>query len=215
MKSPLEMKDYQSIALFYKNNMKTNYSLFYSYKNIGDVLLVVFDNDLKATSHIRKGQVEVIYHDEQIIGYNIFDISKIIKIKTQGLIYLPSKELVAIINSILKNNDVEELANPTSSGYIIGEVVDITNKGDKKVVSIDIGKEIVKAFTNNEIHIKDKIVVATLHTRLNDGRTVKIIDDTNAFIVTEKDLQISNSNNILFLDVEEENGKDFFTMEMR
>lgn len=195
--------------------MKTNYSLFYSYKNIGDVLLVVFDNDLKATSHIRKGQVEVIYHDKQIIGYNIFDISKIIKIKTQGLIYLPSKELVAIINSILKNNDIEELANPTSSGYIIGEVVDITDKGDKKVVSIDIGKEIVKAFTNNEIHIKDKIVVATLHTRLNDGRTVKIIDDTNAFIVTEKDLQISNSNNILFLDVEEENGKDFFTMEMR
>ena len=215
MKNPLEMKDYQSIALFYKNNMKTNYSLFYSYKNVGDVLLVVFDNDLKATSHIRKGQVEVIYHEQEVIGYNIFDISKIIKIKTQGLIYLPSKELVAIINSILKNNDIEELANPTSSGYIIGEVVDIANKGDKKVVSIDIGKEIVKAFTNNEIHIKDKIVVATLHTRLNDGRTVKIIDDTNAFIVTEKDLQISNSNNILFLDVEEENGKDFFTMEMR
>lgn len=195
--------------------MKKQYSIFYSYKGIGDVLIVIFNNESKPTHHERKGQVEVIYHEQEVIGYNIFDISKIIKIKTSGLIYLPSKELISIINALLRNNGLEELEVQTNSGYIIGEVVDIKPYQEKKIVSVDIGKEVVKAYTKEAINLKDKVVVATLGTRLNDSRIVKMIEDTNAFICTEKDLQISESDTILILDNEEENGKDFFTMEMK
>ena len=195
--------------------MKKHYSIFYSYKGIGDVLIVIFNNESKPTHHERKGQVEVIYHEQEVIGYNIFDISKIIKIKTSGLIYLPSKELISIINALLRNNGLEELEVQTNSGYIIGEVVDIKPYQEKKIVSVDIGKEVVKAYTKEVINLKDKVVVATLGTRLNDSRIVKMIEDTNAFICTEKDLQISESDTILILDNEEENGKDFFTMEMK
>lgn len=195
--------------------MKKQYSIFYSYKGIGDVLIVIFNNESKPTHHERKGQVEVIYHEQEVIGYNIFDISKIIKIKTSGLIYLPSKELISIINALLRNNGLEELEVQTNSGYIIGEVIDIKPYQEKKIVSVDIGKEVVKAYTKEAINLKDKVVVATLGTRLNDSRIVKMIEDTNAFICTEKDLQISESDTILILDNEEENGKDFFTMEMK
>lgn len=195
--------------------MKKQYSIFYSYKGIGDVLIVIFNNESKPTHHERKGQVEVIYHEQEVIGYNIFDISKIIKIKTSGLIYLPSKELISIINALLRNNGLEELEEQTNSGYLIGEVVDIKPYQEKKIVSVDIGKEVVKAYTKEAINLKDKVVVATLGTRLNDSRIVKMIEDTNAFICTEKDLQISESDTILILDNEEENGKDFFTMEMK
>ena len=195
--------------------MRYDYSLFYSYKNIGDVLIVIFNNEEKATRSERIGQVEVIYHDNEVIGYNIFDISKIIKIKTQGLIYLPSEELIAIINALLKNNHIEELGVQSSSGYIIGQVIDIEPYQEKKIVSVDIEKEVVKAYTKEDINKGDKVVVALLGTRLNDGRIVKLIEDTNAFICTEKDLQISESDTILILDNEEENGKDFFTMEKK
>lgn len=195
--------------------MKKQYSIFYSYKGIGDVLIVIFNNESKPTHHERKGQVEVIYHEQEVIGYNIFDISKIIKIKTSGLIYLPSKELISIINALLRNNGLEELEVQTNSGYIIGEVIDIKPYQEKKIVSVDIGKEVVKAYTKEAINLKNKVVVATLGTRLNDSRIVKMIEDTNAFICTEKDLQISESDTILILDNEEENGKDFFTMEMK
>ena len=195
--------------------MRYDYSLFYSYKNIGDVLIVIFNNEEKATRSERIGQVEVIYHDNEVIGYNIFDISKIIKIKTQGLIYLPSEELIAIINALLKNNHIEELGVQSSSGYIIGQIVDIKPYQEKKIVSVDIEKEVVKAYTKEDINKGDKVVVAILGTRLNDGRIVKLIEDTNAFICTEKDLQISESDTILILDNEEENGKDFFTMEKK
>ena len=195
--------------------MRYDYSLFYSYKNIGDVLIVIFDNEEKTTRSERIGQVEVIYHDNEVIGYNIFDISKIIKIKTQGLIYLPSEELIAIINALLKNNHIEELGVQSSSGYIIGQVIDIKPYREKKIVSVDIEKEVVKAYTKEDINKGDKVVVALLGTRLNDGRIVKLIEDTNAFICTEKDLQISESDTILILDNEEENGKDFFTMEKK
>lgn len=193
--------------------MRNDYSLFYSYKGIGDVLIVIFDNDKKATSSERKGNVEIIYHDKEVIGYNIFEISKIIKIKTQGLIYLPSKELISIVNALLKNNGVEELGIQTNSGYIIGKVVDIKPYQEKKIVTININNDILKAYTKEEINLNDIVVIATLGTRLNDGRIVKQLEDTNAFICTEKDLQISENNTILLLDEEEDVGKDFFTIE--
>ena len=82
--------------------MIKNYSLFYIYKNLEDVLMVIIDNDKKPTSHERKGKVEVIYYDKEIIGYNIFDISEVIKIKTRGKIFLPSPILVKVINPVQK-----------------------------------------------------------------------------------------------------------------
>ena len=193
--------------------MRNDYSIFYSYKGIGDVLIVIFGNDKKATHSERKGQVEVIYNNDEVIGYNIFDISKIIKIKTSGLIYLPSKELISIVNAVLKNNGVEELEVQTNSGYIIGKVLDIKPYQEKKIVSVDIASEVVKAYTKEEVNLNDIVVMATLGTRLNDGRIVKQLEGTNAFICTEKDLQISEDNKILLLETEEDIGKDFFTIE--
>ena len=60
--------------------MFDKYSIYYSYKEIGDVLLIVFDQKAMPTSFIQKSDVTVIYHNGEIIGYNIFNISKIVKI---------------------------------------------------------------------------------------------------------------------------------------
>lgn len=201
--------------------MKTHYSLFYSYKNIGDVLIVIFDNEKKPTHHERKGNVEVIYHEEEVIGYNVFNIRNIVKIKTEGLIYLPSPTLVSVINTILKNSGVEELGIINHSGYVIGEIKNITALDiEKSLVSIDINEEMINAvIKNNNININDKVVVALVGTRLNSGEVVKSsnVDGVliNGHLCNEKELQISEDNKILILDKEEENGKDFFTTEVQ
>ena len=186
--------------------MKDNYSLFYNYRHIGDVLIVIFDNDKSPTRNERKKDVEVIYHQDEVIGYNIFNIRNVVKIKSEGLIYLPSPTLINVINNILKNSGVEELAPTKESGYIIGEVKRIDGN-----IAINIGKEEVIIPLNNEVQLGDKVVIAKVGTRLNTGINVQQF----AHLCLEKDLQISEEDIVLILDKDEEVGKDFFTTEVR
>ena len=86
-----------------------NYCLYYSYKTKGDVLFITFDGEKKATKVENKGRVTVLYHENEIIGYRISNIKDIIKIRSDGVIYLPNKEMIAVINSILKNQHLELL----------------------------------------------------------------------------------------------------------
>ena len=50
-----------------------DYSIYYSYKNMGDVLVIIFDDEKGTTKTETKGRVTVIYNDSEIIGYNIFN----------------------------------------------------------------------------------------------------------------------------------------------
>lgn len=201
--------------------MMRHYSLFYSYKHIGDVLIIIFNNDKKSTKNVRKGQVEIIYHENEIIGYNIFDIRNVVKIKTEGLIYLPSLAFINVINAILKNNGVEELDYVKESGYFIGEIKNIEPiDNEKSLVSIDIKKELINAVTkSSDLHLNDKVVVATADTRLNNGELVKSSNlgqtAINGHLCNEKELQISDEERVLILDKDEDIGKDFFTTEAK
>ena len=49
-----------------------NYSLFYNYKLIGDVLMIVFENETIPTSKEVVGDVVKIYANNKLIGVNIF-----------------------------------------------------------------------------------------------------------------------------------------------
>ena len=49
------------------------YRLFYNRSVSGDVLFVLLDPMKKATKTERRDEVEAIYHEDEVIGYNIFD----------------------------------------------------------------------------------------------------------------------------------------------
>lgn len=199
--------------------MIENYSLHYSYKNIGDVLIVVISSELECTRSERKGQIEVIYNGDKIIGYNIFNISEIIKIKNNGPIFLPDPTAMQILNNMLKNAGVEELAINETSGYYVGKVLDVIELNEeKKFVMVDIAHDMVNTIVKNAtIEVGEKVVVATVGTRLGDGSTVKMgnMDGTllNGHICSELELSVSNNEKILILDKNEEIGKDFFVLE--
>ncbi|MCF0107650.1 MAG: DUF4479 domain-containing protein, partial [Bacilli bacterium] len=73
--------------------MIKKYSLYYSYKYIGDVLIVNIIPNAFVTTSKRVGDVEIIYNNDTVIGYNIFNISRIIKIKMVGILYHPENVL--------------------------------------------------------------------------------------------------------------------------
>lgn len=199
--------------------MIEKYSLHYSYKNIGDVLIVVIESELECTRSERKGQIEILFNEDKVIGYNIFDISEIIKIKNNGPIFLPEPTALNILNNLLENAGVERLASLSSSGYYVGKVLDVIEiSEDKTYVMVDIAHDMVSTIIKNAyLEAGEMVVVATAGTRLGDGSTVKLgnMDGTllNGHICTELELSISDKEKVLKLKNNEEIGKDFFTLE--
>ena len=201
--------------------MKTNYSIYYSYKTIGDVIIIVFDNEKIATSHTRKGPVEIIYYNDEVIGYNIFNIKEIMKIKSCGLIYLPSPTLIEVINNILENNGVEKLAPVLHSGYYIGQVSDVISLNESKnFIVINLDNEIINVISKCQIlKANDKVVVAKAGTRLSTGEIVKegVFEGTllNGHLCTNYELGLyDGEDQVLVIDESMPIGKDFFNTEV-
>lgn len=195
-----------------------DYAIHYSYKGIGDVLIIIFDNQKEVTKHIRKGRVEVIYNNDEIIGYNIFDVKEIIKIKNEGKIFLPSPMLISVINTILKNEGLEELEEMKHSGFYTASIVDaIPIDEEKCFITTSLGDEYVSGIVkDNNLLVNEKIVVAKVGTRLSNGEIVKEgnMDGTllNGHICTCEELNEPGTG-VLKLDKDIEIGRDFFYME--
>ena len=83
--------------------------LFYNRAAIGDVLLIVYNNDAIPNKTTKNGNVVALYNDDNLVGINIFDISKIIKIFHNGEIEDPMPAFIEIINHILKNANLKPL----------------------------------------------------------------------------------------------------------
>ena len=77
------------------------YGLFYNYKTLGDVLLIVFKPTENPDEVIKMDDVVVLKKNNEVIGINIFNISKIMKIKANGFIPLVEDKVLNIINHIL------------------------------------------------------------------------------------------------------------------
>ncbi|HBB05668.1 MAG TPA: hypothetical protein DCZ41_03685, partial [Firmicutes bacterium] len=69
------------------------YRLFYNYPVSKDVLFVLIDPSKKVTKTKRVEEVEALYNEDELIGYNIFDVSKTVKLNADGIIFLPEKHL--------------------------------------------------------------------------------------------------------------------------
>ena len=182
-----------------------DYAIYYSYKGIGDVLVIIFDNSLSMTRQEKVGNVVALYHEDKLIGCNIFDIKEVMKIKSNGLIYYPSEQFLSVINPILKNAKLPTLEYKENSGYFIGEVKEVK---DNKVV-INDGRSLIEcSMKNPELKVGDKVVIATEGTYLNNGQRVK-----DGHICTNKELGINEEETILVLNNDEQVGQDFFSLE--
>ena len=207
MKSHSAMKVFQSIELSWRNNMK-EYGIFYSYKDNGDSLVIVFDTEKEFINEKVNGKVHTYYDNDRIIGYRIDGIKEFLKIKNGGeKIFFPNNVFIDVINSILINANCEPLEPHENSGYFVGQIKEIRN--DSIIVSL--GNKEVVADKCEDANLNDKVVVALPGTMLNGRTKVK----GNAHICTNKDLYSEGDNEILLLDKDIKIGGDFFTLEVK
>ena len=89
----------------------------YNYHLLDNSVLILFSYK-KANREAELKDLNLLYHDDELVGYRIKNFIRYAKIKYSGIIFLPAPILIDVINSILDKNHLETLAYKSSSGYI-------------------------------------------------------------------------------------------------
>lgn len=199
------------------------YALYYDYESIGDVLLIVFDSNTIPNVIIRDNDVVSLYKDDKLIGINIFNISKIMKIKAKGYIPLVSDRVLEVINTILKNSNVAELPAQKDSGFRVAKIVDIEEHPDSEhlhICTVDIGeKEPLQIVCGAFNARKDLICVcATPYTFMPNGQSIipnKLLGiDSYGMLCSGRELNLEGyegKKGLLELDESYTLGSDFWS----
>ena len=110
--------------------MRTNYGLFNEHEDNGNLLILFNEEDFD--TEVNEKEVTIFYKRGEVVGYTIPNFIRYAKIKYSGIVFLPSKPLIDVINSVLENNDLETLEFKKESGYVVK-----TDENVKKVFALE------------------------------------------------------------------------------
>lgn len=194
--------------------MTKSQGLFYNLPLFGDILWVKFFDRVPSRKE-KKGKITVLYNDNEIIGYEIYDLQHIIKIKSSGLVILPPSALIEVLNSLLEPLHLPLLEYSSSSGFVAAKVVFIQSISNQiSSYTLKIGQKTTTLNSNLQgIYVNDMVVVALEHTTLASGRIVGDRDnETQGIICRTVDLGIEDeAKEIAFkLDKTMKSGDDIF-----
>ena len=145
-------------------------ALFYNKENVGDVLIMK-SNDEVATSFKKFNDLVAIYKNDKLIGYNLFNISSKFNDLKNGINYRPSIELVNYINSLIKENNLEEIEiiEPNFRVGLVEECIDIEGT-HLHLCKVNVKDEVLQIVCGAKNVEKGKlVVVAMIGTIMNDG----------------------------------------------
>ena len=196
------------------------YRIFYNHDSVGDVLVIIYNNGLTPNKVVSNDKVTALYKDDELIGVNIFDISKIIKIHHDGMIVAPNPEFLKVVNYILENNNLPIL-EPIESGFRVGKVLTCEEHPDSDhlhVTTVDVGDrvlDIVCGAPNCKEGIK--VVVAMPYTIMFDGSSIIPSSlrgiKSEGMMCSARELHLPNApqvRGLLLLDDSYNVGDDFF-----
>lgn len=198
------------------------YALYYDYETIGDVLLVVIKPTVIPTKEVKINDVVALYNKDELIGINIFNISKVIKIKAKGLIPLINEDILNVINHILENANLDKLPIQIESGFRVAKIVDIDEHPDSEhlhICMVDIGdKEPLQIVCGASNARKDLICVcATPFTFMPNGQQIipnKLLGiQSNGMLCSGRELNLEGyegKRGLLELSDEYKVGTDFW-----
>jgi len=97
--------------------MINNYGMYNNHK-LDNTLLLIFSCEKFNRSISLSKEMEILYKDDEVVGYRIKNFIRYAKIKYSGIIFLPANPLIDVINSILRKYNLEPLGYKKSSGYV-------------------------------------------------------------------------------------------------
>ena len=203
--------------------MKANF--FYNQKTIGDVLLVLINNKAPMTRYEKHDDVTLIYSGDELIGINIFNISEIVKFKTNGRIVLPSETLIDVVNTKIAPLNVGKIDYVTKTGFTIGKILSVEEHPESEhlhLLQVDIDSEVLDIVCG-AYNVKENmlVVVATIGTMMMDGTIIeagKLLGEvSNGMCCSPRELGLNIEyplHHLLELDESKVKvGDDFFSLQ--
>lgn len=203
-----------------------NYCLYYLPKTKDDPnsdLLTIYFGELKfVTNRVDYANYAILYNKDDEVGYIIKNFSSYCKIKVNGTLFLPNHELIDLINSVLTNFGLESLSYKEQSGFLVGQIINKTPKMKCFIYEIDIGSKKIFTESSYDLKVNSKVIIALNDTYLLPARIIKeyCIKDkifSGGRICNYEDVQMNSADiyePLLVLD-KIDNGKDFFSMEVK
>jgi len=200
------------------------YAIFYNYKTVGDVLLIVFDSNTIPDKVVSKDDITSLYKGNQLIGINIFNISETMKIKADGLIPVLNEKVFNVINNILKNHDLQMLDYQAESGFKVAKILTCEEHPDSEhlhVLTVDIGEEKLLDIVCGAANAREGLicVCATPLTFMPNGQQIipsKFLGiQSNGMLCSGRELNLpgyENVHGLLELDANYTIGSDFFKL---
>ena len=198
------------------------YALFYNYKTLGDVLLIVFKPLDIADEVIKKDDLVILKRNGELIGYNIFNISKIMKIKANGYIPLANEQVLNIINHILENHNEKPLEKLENSGFKVAKIVEIEEHPESDhlhICTVDVGEKEPLQIVCGAFNARQdlKCVCALPYSFMPSGKQIvpgKLLGiESNGMLCSGRELALDgyeNKRGLLELDDSYNVGDDFF-----
>lgn len=195
------------------------YRLFYDFETNGDTLFIVISPEKKPDEAISNGDVTCLYTNKELVGINIFNVSRIAKLKSHGAIFAPDSLLLNTINDLLSNSNAPKLEETTNSGFKVlsivnleehpldekAQIVTLKGKNDETYQAVSYYKNLV---------VGEKIVGALDGTILYDGslfnkKSIKNIP-ADVTICSGKELKVNDNYKEAFTPEGYTEGEDFF-----
>lgn len=168
-------------------------NIFYNLEGLQDTLIICIKNIEHDTIDVNNGFI-VLKNQNEIIGLNIFNFSKYLKIAS-GYIY-PTNEIISIVGKITKINIQQFKKINFQVGLLLSSEKIINTKLSK--CNIDIKNEVLQIICGaNNFSINDLVVVAKIGSMLPNGFGInknKIQNfDSYGMLCSQKELNITSS----------------------
>ena len=198
------------------------YRLFYNHPALKDVLIIVIDPEARVLKSETHNNVVALYgENDKLVGYNIFHIDDVMKIKANGVIFVPDAKLLEVINSLLEREGLAPLPEIKDSGYRVAEVLSTEEHPlDEKalILKLQCGEKTYETVSNLKgIEEGSMVVVALDGTILFDGSVyhAAVIKNINndVKVLSPVELRLEGSMKDAFLlddDPSFKDGEDFF-----
>ncbi|MFZ9703871.1 MAG: YtpR family tRNA-binding protein [Bacilli bacterium] len=149
----------------------------YQPTTLGDLLALYLQPNLTANRSIRHGDLVMIYHDQTLIGMNLYQPKTYLPALSSGILRRIEASWLETINALLKKAGVSEPLPPFHSGFSIGEITQVETHphADQLLIcQVNLGQKTIQVVTNSKkVKPLDKVVVALPGTLLNDGTFIQ------------------------------------------
>lgn len=176
-------------------------NLFYNNEAVGDVAFLQIEVTEGPFDYVTKGDVVEIRNNDQVVGYNIFNISKKSQISGNGHIKL-TEALVAELQTAITDADFDYKLNADFSPKFVVGYVETKEKhpdADKlSVLKVDVATEQLQIVCGApNVEAGQKVVVAKVGAVMPSGMVIKDAElrgvASSGMICSMKELNLPNA----------------------